>query len=123
MGKPVVSKKYFSIKEVATLVEEPESTLRYWESEFQDVIAPRRNERGVRFYTEQDIEDVQLMKYLIRECGLTFEGVRRKLKNNKDTAVRHAKIVRHLKHIKVQLKILVETMDEVEKNKLNQVYS
>ena len=117
MAKASAIKMYYSIKEVSLLLSEEVSTLRYWESEFQHVISPQRNERGVRFYTEKDIEDVQLIKYLIRDCGLTFEGVRKKLKNNKENAAKQAKVVLHLKNIKAELKSLGEAMDEAEKIK------
>ena len=99
-------------------MDETESTLRYWESEFQEVISPNRNERGVRFYTEKDIEDVRLVKYLIRDCGLTLEGARKKLKNNKENAERQAKIVNHLKNIRAEAKALDEALSYVEKKKM-----
>ena len=106
---------YYSIKEVAYLIGETEPTLRYWESEFSNVISPERKERGVRFYSEKDIDDVRLIKYLIRDCGLTFEGVRKKLKSNKESAVRQAKIVQHLKNIRAEVKALDKALNEVEK--------
>ena len=117
MVKTVATKMYYSIKEVSELLGEVDSTLRYWESEFRDVISPRRNERGVRFYSEKDIEDVRLIKYLIRDNGLTLEGVKKRLKNNKESAIRQAKIARHLNNIKSELKELGKAMDEVEKAK------
>ncbi len=117
MAMATVEKMYYSIKEVASLLGETEPTLRYWEGEFQDVISPHRNERGVRFYKEKDIDDIRLIKYFIRDCGLTLDGVRKKLRNNKESAVRQAKIVKRLESIKAELKKLGEAMDEVEKMK------
>ena len=109
------SKMHFSIKEVASLLGETEPTLRYWESEFRNVISPDRNGRGVRSYSEKDIDDVRLIKYFIRDCGLTLEGVRKKLKNNKESAIRQAKIVQHLKKIRAEVKALDEALNMVEK--------
>ena len=117
MAKAEVTKMYFSIKEVASLLGETEPTLRYWESEFRNVISPSRNERGVRFYSEKDIDDVRLIKYLIRDCGLTLEGVRKKLKNNKESTARQAKVVQHLKKIRTEIKALDEAFNEVEKTR------
>ncbi|HCC52556.1 MAG TPA: transcriptional regulator [Porphyromonadaceae bacterium] len=117
MKNAAVSKMFYSIKEVAAVLEENESTLRYWEGEFQDVISPRRNERGVRFYSEKDINDVRLIKYLIRDCGLTFEGARKRLKSNKESAVKQSKVVQYLKHIREELKVLKEALDDVEKKR------
>ena len=110
-----MTKLYYSIKEVSEQLDESEPTLRYWEGEFQDVISPNRNERGVRFYSEKDIENIRLVKYLIRDCGLTLEGARKKLKNNKDSAERQAKIVNHLKNIRAEAKALGEALDKIEK--------
>ena len=114
MVKTVATKMYYSIKEVSELLDEAGSTLRYWESEFQDVISPRRSERGVRFYSEKDIEDIRLIKYLIRDNGLTFDGARKKLKNNKESAIRQSKVVQHLKNIREELKKLGKALDEIE---------
>ena len=105
---------YYSIKEVSELLDETEPTLRYWEGEFQDVISPRRNERGVRFYSEKDIDDVRMIKFLIRNNGLTLEGVRKRLKNNKEAAIRQSKVAQHLNNIKAELKELGKAMDDVE---------
>ena len=112
-------KMFFSIKEVATLLEEAESTLRYWEKEFPDIISPKRNDSGVRFYSEKDIEDIRLVKYLIRDCGLTLEGVRKRVKTGKDDTLRQVKAIRHLKNIRAEIKALGEAMDEAEKIKVS----
>ena len=114
MVKAAVTKMYYSIKEVSSLLGETEPTLRYWEDQFQDIISPTRNDRGVRFYSEKDIDDVRLIKYFIRDCGLTLEGVRKKLKNNKDSAARQAKLVQHLKNIRAEVKALSRALDEAE---------
>ena len=98
-------------------MEEAESTLRYWEKEFPDIISPKRSEGGIRYYSEKDIEDVRLVKYLIRDCGLTLDGVRKKLKTGKDDTLRQVKILRHLKNVRTEIKALGEAMDEAEKLK------
>jgi len=107
-----MEKIYYTIAEVASLVGEPESTLRYWEKEFPNVISPNRNERGVRFYKESDIEDVRLIHYYIKDCGLTLDGVRKKLKNNKESATKHANIVLRLKNIRAELKSLESAFEK-----------
>lgn len=117
MESVVVSGERYLIREVASILGEAESTLRYWEGEFPDVISPHRNKRGVRFYSKKDIDDVCLIKYFIRDCGLTLEGVRKRLKNNKESAMKLAKVVAHLKNIKTELKSMQKAMDEVEQMK------
>ena len=108
-------KIFYTIKEVATLLKEPESTLRYWEDEFPDIITPNRNERGVRYYKESDIQDVRLIQHFIRGSGLTLEGVRKKLKHNKDVAIKQANVVIRLKNIKEELKSLSNAFDKTAK--------
>jgi DNA-binding transcriptional MerR regulator len=112
-----MEKIYFSIKEVATQLGEPESTLRYWEDEFPDTINPSRNERGVRFYKESDVQDIQLVQHLIRNRGLTLDGVRKVLQNNKEVAIKQANIVSHLKNIKNELRSLGDALNEVDKRR------
>ena len=108
-------KLFYTIKEVAEFVGEPESTLRYWEDEFPEVINPTRKKRGVRSYSESDLDNVHMIRYLIRDCSLTLDGVRKKLKNNKDSAIKQAKVVLRLKNIRAELKSLSDAMGEVEK--------
>ena len=47
-------KLYFSISEVAQMFDVNESTLRFWEKEF-DIIRPRKTPKGTRFYKQEDI--------------------------------------------------------------------
>lgn len=109
---------FYTIKEVASLLGEPEHTLRFWETEFQDVISPKRNDRGVRFYTQKDMDDVRMIQYFRRDCGLTTEGVRKRLKNNKEVAIRQAKIAKHLHKMKKELLEFREALDAVDKQKV-----
>jgi DNA-binding transcriptional MerR regulator len=107
-------KLFYSIKEVASLLGETEPTLRFWEKEFPDVIKPKRNELNkVRFYNEEDIEDIRMIQYLLRDCQLTLDGVRKKLKNNPKRMERQAKVVLKLKRIKAELKELGKAMDDL----------
>ncbi len=105
---------FYSIREVSALLKEPETTLRYWEDEFPESIKPTRNERGVRFYKEEDVNAIRLIQYFVRDCRLTLDGVRKKLKNNQESAVKQAKVVLRLKNIKSELLALSEALSEVE---------
>jgi DNA-binding transcriptional MerR regulator len=103
-------KLYFSIGEVAKMFGVRESTLRFWEKEF-DAIHPKTNAKGVRFYKKEDIDTVRLIHYLVKEQGLTLAGARQKLKVNKDTATRQEEIVNKLKRIKEELLSLKAALD------------
>ncbi|OAV69745.1 transcriptional regulator MirA [Bacteroidales bacterium Barb6XT] len=110
--KEASPKLYYSIKEVAQMFDVPESTLRFWEKEF-DIIRPRRTGKNTRFYKQEDIDAVRLIYHLVKEQGMTLAGARLKLKNNKSGTVRQEEIVNRLKQIKKELLSLEEAFDIV----------
>jgi len=73
-----ITKLYYTISEVATLVDEEAHVLRYWESEF-DLLAPRKNRAGKRVYTRDDIDVVFRIRHLLREDKYTIDGARQAL--------------------------------------------
>lgn len=73
------NKLYHSIGEVAEMLGVAPSVLRFWEGEF-DCIRPVKNRRGVRSYTEHDIEILRRIHYLTRDCGYTLEGAREQMR-------------------------------------------
>jgi DNA-binding transcriptional MerR regulator len=105
-------KIYSSIGEVAKKFGLKESTLRFWEKEF-DFIHPKTNDRGIRFYTDEDVASVRLVHYLVKEKGLTLAGARMKLKENKGKTIREEEIVFRLKKIKEELLILKKAFDAI----------
>ena len=112
-----IDKLYYTIGEVAKLFEVKASLIRYWENEF-DVIQPKLNKKGNRLFTPQDIETYKIIFNLIRVQGLTLDGEKKYLKENK-TAVKHeiktaetqfSEIENKLKKIK---KSLIELRDQL----------
>jgi DNA-binding transcriptional MerR regulator len=96
-------KLYYSISEVAKILDENQSTLRFWEKEFGFPM-PRTNKKGTRFYTEKDIEEIRTIQYLLRKQQLTISGAKEKLKSSKkDDTARNAKVVGKLEDIKQKL--------------------
>ena len=76
-----VLKKYYSIKEVSEMLGIPDSTLRYWEKEFKE-IAPKKNAKGIRHYTMDDIEQIKKVKFLVKDNSLTINGAKTRMKDN-----------------------------------------
>ena len=103
-------KLFYSISEVAQMFDVNESTLRFWEKEF-DSIHPRKTEKGTRYYKQEDIDAVRLVYHLVKERGLTLAGARQKLKNNKEATVRQEEIVNRLKQIKEELTQIKKAFD------------
>ncbi len=104
-------KLYYSIGEVAKMFNLNDATLRYWEKEFDNIIKPRKTNSGTRLYKKEDIEDIRLIHYLLKEKKLTIAGAKQKLKENKDSAVKNEDIVHKLKGIKGELLLLKEAFD------------
>ena len=74
-------KQYYSIGEVATMFNVNTSLIRYWENEF-DVLTPRKNRKGDRFFKPEDIKSIQLIHDLLRRRKFTIEGAKDFLKKN-----------------------------------------
>ena len=84
----MTEKLYYSIGEVAQMLNVNPSLLRYWETEFSE-IKPHKNKKGTRYYTPDDIALLRRIYHLTRDCGLTLDGVRDNLRhsdNNDDNA-------------------------------------
>ena len=70
-------KNYYTIGEVAKMFKLSVSNIRFWEKEF-DVLRPKKNRKGDRFFTPQDIEHLKIIYHLVKEKGYTIEGARKK---------------------------------------------
>ena len=75
-------KQYYSIGEVAVMFRENQSLIRYWETEF-DILQPRKNRKGDRFFRPIDIKNLVLIYDLLRRRKFTIEGAKDYLKKNK----------------------------------------
>lgn len=106
-------KLYFSISEVAQMFDINESTLRFWEKEFE-IINPRKTAKGTRFYKQEDIDAIRLVFHLVKERGMTLAGARMKLKENPESTIRQEEIVNKLKLIKEELVAMKEAFDALE---------
>lgn len=84
-------KQYYSIGEVATMFRENQSLIRYWETEF-DILEPRKNRKGDRFFRPVDIKNLVMIYDLLRRRKFTIEGARDYLKKNKRAEEKFAAI-------------------------------
>ncbi len=109
-------KLYYSISEVARMFNINESTLRFWEKEF-NILKPRKTEKGTRIYKQEDIDKVRLIYHLLKERGLTVAGARQRLKDNKETTIQREEIVNRLKHVKKELLAMRDAFNDLEASK------
>lgn len=84
-------KQYYSIGEVATMFRENQSLIRYWETEF-DILQPRKNRKGDRFFRPVDIKNLVMIYDLLRRRKFTIEGAKDYLKRNKKAEEKFAMI-------------------------------
>jgi DNA-binding transcriptional MerR regulator len=76
-------KQYYSIGDVARMFKENQSLIRYWETEF-DILQPRKNRKGDRFFRPIDIKNLVLIYDLLRRRKFTIEGAKDFLRKNKN---------------------------------------
>src|SRR6476660_7990482 len=84
-GRKSFQKKYYAISEVAKWFHVNASLLRYWENEF-DVLKPRKTRKGDRLFRPEDIKNLHLIYYLLRQRKFSIEGAKQYLKENKQKA-------------------------------------
>ena len=101
-----VEKLYYSIGEVARMFDVNTSLIRFWEKEF-DIIKPKKNKKGNRLFTKQDIDNFHIIYHLVKENGMTLKGAKKKMKENKEDTEHNFEIVRSLEQIKEMLTDLV----------------
>ncbi|MCZ4319835.1 MerR family transcriptional regulator [Aequorivita viscosa] len=95
-------KLYYSIGEVAEAFSVNTSLIRFWEKEF-DVLKPKKNAKGNRKFTPQDIKNLELIYHLVKERGFTLEGAKIHLKENKQKTLNQFEIIRKLESVKAEL--------------------
>lgn len=100
--KPVIEKVFFSIGEVAAMIDENPSLIRYWENQF-DALKPQKNKKGTRLFTKEDIETIKLIHYLVKKRGLTLKGAKQKLRDNREETIHNYEIVNRLQKIRDEL--------------------
>ena len=109
-NKPRNLKLYHTIAEVADELNLQQSTLRYWEKEFPQ-IKPKTNGRGVRHYRAEDVEVITLIHHLVKERGMTLQGARRKLEENRERTAQNHAIVKRLEKLKAELLLIRKELD------------
>jgi len=97
--KPQIEKIYYSIGEVAKSFNVNPSLIRFWEKEF-DIIKPKKNGKGNRLFTNEDIEQIKLIYFLVKEKGMTLKGAKQSLKRNRQKTVDNYELSDRLKKIR-----------------------
>ncbi|MBE6232874.1 MAG: MerR family transcriptional regulator [Bacteroidales bacterium] len=105
-----MEKYLYTIGEVAEIIGESTSLVRFWSNEFPKFIKPQRNAKGNRLFTKEDVETFKLIHMMVKVEGLTLEGAAKRLKGEKKESVSKAKVLESLKNIRQQLAEIRESL-------------
>ena len=108
-----LTKLYYSIGEVAEMFNVSKSLIRYWETEFK-FLTPRKNKKGDRRFTKENIQQLQIIYNLVKERGFTLEGAKQEIKRNRKNLMGHQKVVEKLRQVRLKMKSLRSEMSEEE---------
>ena len=97
--KKTIEKLYYSIGEVAKILNVNVSLIRFWEKEFE-ILKPKKNKKGNRMFTVKDYDNLKIIYHLVKERGFTLEGAKKKLKENKEDTTDNFEIISRLKEIR-----------------------
>ena len=106
-------KLYYSISEVTEEFDLTPSLLRYWEKNFS-IIKPKTNDRGTRHYTQKDIQNIRMIKYLLKEKRMTIKGAQKQLQKNNANNVNTTSVIDKLNIIKARLHDIKNEMKYLE---------
>lgn len=97
------SKYQYTIGEVAEILGESVSLVRFWSNEFSRHIKPKRNAKGNRLFSVSDVETFKQIHILVKVEGLTLQGAAKRLKGDDKVALEKSKVLDSLKAIRSQL--------------------
>ncbi len=95
-------KRYYGIGEVAKAFNVNTSLIRFWEKEF-DVLKPKKNAKGNRKFTPEDIKNLKLIYHLVKERGFTLEGAKTHLRENRKKTLDNFEIIDKLQKVRAEL--------------------
>ena len=101
--EPQIEKLFYSIGEVAEMFGENTSLIRFWANKFTGLINPVKNKKGNRMFTPRDLETFGLVYHLVKEKGMTLEGARKRIEENREGEDKNLEIIKSLENIKQTL--------------------
>ena len=104
-----INKLYYTMGEVTNLFGVNASQIRFYEREFE-IIQPKKNKKGNRLFTPEDVDNLKIIFHLIKEKGFTLQGAKDFLKNNKEGVSENQKIIDSLLRIK---QFLIEVREQL----------
>ncbi|WP_448698867.1 MerR family transcriptional regulator [Mucilaginibacter sp. AW1-3] len=104
-----ITKMYYTMGEVSAMFDVNQSLLRFYEKEF-DVLQPKKNKKGNRYFTPEDIENLKIIFHLINDKGYTLQGAKDHLKQNLNESKDNQNVINALENLK---SFLLEVRDQL----------
>ena len=98
-----MAKLLYSMGEVAGILGESTSAVRYWSKYFEKFIKPARNAKGNRLFHPEDVETLQQVQFLLKKQGMTLDGAAARLAEDRRSVEKRVKALNSLKEIRAQL--------------------
>ena len=98
-------KRYYGIGEIARAFSVNTSLIRFWEKEFE-VLKPKKNAKGNRRFTPDDVRNLKLIYNLVKERGFTLEGAKQHLQLEKKKTLDNLALIEKLEAIKSELEAI-----------------
>ena len=95
-------KRYYSIGELAKAFDVNASLIRFWEKEF-DILKPKKNAKGNRMFTPEDVKNLKIIFHLVKDRGFTLDGAKEYLKNKPKESLNNFELIEKLESIKTTL--------------------
>lgn len=104
-----INKMYYTMGEVTEMFEVNASQIRFYEKEF-DVLQPKKNKKGNRLFTPEDIENLKIIFNLVNDRGFTLKGAKDYIKNHSSEVKDNQKVIDSLEKLK---DFLLKLNDEI----------
>lgn len=104
-----INKLYYTMGEVTAMFEVNASQIRFYEREF-DILQPKKNKKGNRLFTRDDIANLKIIFNLVKDKGYTLQGARDYIRSNKNEVKENQRVVDSLERLK---KFLIEVRDSL----------
>ena len=95
-------KRYYRIGEIAKAFDVNASLIRFWDKEFE-ALKPKKNAKGNRRFTPEDVQNLKLIYNLVKERGYTLEGAKTYLKKQNQKSLNDFDIITKLERVKDEL--------------------
>lgn len=94
-----LTKRYYTIREVAQMFDVSKSLVRFWEEEF-DFLKPYKNSKGERRFTAENVRQFETIFHLVKEKGYTLSGAKKALREEKDQIRQKQEVLKTLRRLR-----------------------